>query len=255
MKKNALFSIGEIAKSLGITRRIILNYESKGLIVPDLKDGVNGNRYYTADSFTRIRTIRVFQNFGLTLDEIRGYYNNEINLDSLIKRLEIMRDELNLSIEKLYERANKSTEIIKKISIDAQTIYYQTYNAPSISERANLLRNTAIEAMKNYGTDTTKRLLFIDYSMDNPNDITFCVSIPLESKGANVKSLTNLKAISTFHHGAYEDIPKVVQKLLKYANDNKIKHSGVFRHLYLEGPPQHKDKSKFITQVMLFIDN
>ena len=55
-----LFSIGEIAKSIGITRKIILNYEAKGLIQPDKKDGATGNRYYTIDTFTQIRTIRVF---------------------------------------------------------------------------------------------------------------------------------------------------------------------------------------------------
>ncbi|MGN0178506.1 MAG: MerR family transcriptional regulator [Monoglobaceae bacterium] len=31
-----LFSIGEIARSIGITRKIILNYETKGLIKPDV---------------------------------------------------------------------------------------------------------------------------------------------------------------------------------------------------------------------------
>ena len=32
MDNNNLFSIGEIAKAIGITRKIILNYETKGLI-------------------------------------------------------------------------------------------------------------------------------------------------------------------------------------------------------------------------------
>lgn len=33
-----LFTIGEISKAVGVTRRIILNYEAKGLIVPDKKE-------------------------------------------------------------------------------------------------------------------------------------------------------------------------------------------------------------------------
>ena len=37
MDNNSLFSIGEIAKAIGITRKIILNYETKGLITPDLR--------------------------------------------------------------------------------------------------------------------------------------------------------------------------------------------------------------------------
>lgn len=58
MDNKNLFSIGEIAKAVGITRKIILNYEAKGLIQPDKKDGSIGNRYYTIDTFTHIRTIR-----------------------------------------------------------------------------------------------------------------------------------------------------------------------------------------------------
>ena len=68
MNDRNLFSIGEIAKAVGITRKAILNYEIKGLIKPDQKDGASGNRYYTIDTFTQIRTIRVFQNLGLSLD-------------------------------------------------------------------------------------------------------------------------------------------------------------------------------------------
>ena len=66
-----LFTIGEIAKALGVTRRIILNYEERGLIKPDGRDKITGNRLYTIDTFTQIRSIRSFQNLGLTLDEIR----------------------------------------------------------------------------------------------------------------------------------------------------------------------------------------
>ena len=38
MENNHLFSIGEISKAVGVTRKIILNYETKGLITPDKKD-------------------------------------------------------------------------------------------------------------------------------------------------------------------------------------------------------------------------
>ena len=38
-KEDRLMSIGEIAKSLGITRRIILNYEEKNLLQADKRRG------------------------------------------------------------------------------------------------------------------------------------------------------------------------------------------------------------------------
>ena len=126
MNDRNLFSIGEIAKAVGITRKAILNYEIKGLIKPDQKDGASGNRYYTIDTFTQIRTIRVFQNLGLSLDEIREYFNDTSDLEPMIQRLEKMRDELNLTIEKLKERTQQKGDIIREITIAPQTIYCRT---------------------------------------------------------------------------------------------------------------------------------
>lgn len=105
-QRQELFSIGEITRAAGVTRRMILNYEEHGLIRPDIKKGDAGNRYYTIDTFTKIRNIRILQDLGLSLDEIRGYYDDSVDLLSMIRRLEKLRDQLNLNIEKLYERTS-----------------------------------------------------------------------------------------------------------------------------------------------------
>lgn len=63
-ERQELFSIGEIARAVGVTRRMILNYEERGLICPDVKKGDTGNRYYTIDTFTKIRNIRSLQDLG-----------------------------------------------------------------------------------------------------------------------------------------------------------------------------------------------
>ena len=61
-------------------------------------------------------------------------------------------------------------------------------------------------------------------------------------------------ALSIFHHGAYEDLPAAGQRLLEYAAEHQFSPRGTLRHIYLEGPPQHKDPQKFITQVVLPIE-
>ena len=169
MDNRNLFSIGEIAKAVGITRKIILNYETKGLITPDKKDGATSNRYYTIDTFTQIRTIRVFQNLGLSLDEIREYFYGTSDLKPMIDRLEKMKDELILTIEKLKERTQKKGDVIREITIEPQTIYCRVYNSTSIADKTNLLRDTALEAMRLHGTDTTKRMYFTEFSAKAPS--------------------------------------------------------------------------------------
>lgn len=254
MNHENLFSIGQVAKAVGITRKTILNYEAKGLIHPDQKEGATGNRYYTIDTFTQVRTIRIFQDLGLSLDEIHEYFYESSDLQPMIHRLESMRDELNLTIEKLKERTQNRGEFIEEITIEPQTIYRRIYDSSSIAEKTNLLRDTALEAMKAHGTDTTRRMYFTEFSASSPENISYCIAVPSTSTGKYIEKLPELKAIAFFHHGPYEMISDARGKLVTYAKTHGLKLSGVFRNLFLEGPPQHKDPSKFITQIIALIE-
>lgn len=140
-----------------------MNYESRGLIKPDIKEGASGNRYYTIDTLTMIRTVRIFQRLGLSLDEIHGYFCGSTDLTKLIIRLETMRDELNLNIEKLYERVNKTPGEIKTVTLDSRRVYLKKVRSASVAEKTKILRNTALEAIHLYGADTAKRLYFTEF--------------------------------------------------------------------------------------------
>lgn len=249
-----MMTIGEVAKLIGITRRIILNYETKGLVQPDKKDGATGNRYYTADSITRIRTIRTMQNLGLSLDEISTYYNGHTDLLPLIARMEKLRDELSLNIEKLKERAKGDGDFeIRTVTLPAQTIYRKNLCTASVEEKTTILRDVFMTAMRRYGYDTSKRMLFIEYPEADPDQVSYCIAIAQQSQGENVVNLPEEKALCIFYHGSYESISDVREKLIAYAEENGISRKGICRHIYLEGPPQHKDPSKFITQVALLV--
>ena len=137
-RDDKLFSIGEIAKALGVTRRIILHYEERGLIEPDKRDDATNNRYYTIDTFTKLRSIRSLQNLGLTLDEIRDYYNASTDLMPLIRRMEEMRDQLNLNIEKLYERAKVSSAQVKERVDAARAIQSRRFEGTGIPCNAQM---------------------------------------------------------------------------------------------------------------------
>ena len=97
-------------------------------------------------------------------------------------------------------------------------------------------------------------LYFTEFSAQAPEEISFCVAVPPESNGEFIKHLPKFTALSVFHHGAYESIAESRQKLVSYAHENSLMLSGTFRSIFLEGPPQHKDKSKFITQIVAIFE-
>lgn len=249
-----LFSIGEVAKAVGITRKTILNYELKGLIRPDKKESATANRYYTIDTFARIRTIRMLQDLGLSLSEIKEYFGDTSDLVPMIRRLENRRDALTRTIEQLRERADRQSETVKEITLESQTVYCRVCQGASVADKTDILRNTALEAMKTYGTDITGRMYFIESIPEDPRTIFYCAAIPAGSRGDGVVITPKAKALSVIHHGAYENLPEARKKLLTYAETYGIRLSGKFRHVFWEGPPTHKDTSRFVTQVIAIIE-
>ena len=250
-KHNDLFSIGEVARALRVTRRAILYYEEFGLIAPDVKDGATGNRYYTIDTFVKIRTLRILQGLGLSLSDIRGYFDDAFALPPLIARLEALRDELDRHIDSLKERSNAVPPQIKRVLLPRQTVYRRVYAAPTVAERTTLLRSTALEGMRLYGTDITHRMYLLESPIGRPDELAFCVAVPPESQGEYVEVLPETPALSLYHHGAYEELPAVARRLLDTAQAQGLTPAGTIRRIYLEGPPQHRDPAKFITQVAL----
>ena len=255
-KKPSLLTIGEIAKMLGITRRIIINYEDHGLIQPDSRgDFDSGYRYYSMDSLVRIRTIRALQNFGMSLDEIRGYLDGSADLAPALKRLEALRADLDLGIQQLRERMRNGAKAqIHIAEHPARTIYYKTMRDTTVAQRTAHLREIAYTAMTIHGMEQAKRTYFTQMNLRDPSLVTYCAIIPDGSTGDDIACLPPARALTQYHHGSYEELPAVHKEMLSYAKAHNIRLTGVCRHIYLEGPPQHRDPQNFITVVALLLE-
>ena len=221
----------------------------------DKKEGSKGNRYYTADTITRIRTIRILQNMGLSLNEIYDYYNGTANIEPVITRMERLRNELDFNIEKLKERQKKGNNFeIHTITIPEQTVYCQTRQAYSVEEKKEHLREIIVAAMKLYGSDTSKHMFFNQSSLKEPELTSYCISVPPGSKGEYVVDIPEEKALCIMYHGSYETLEIPRDKIIAYAKEHHVSLKGIYRNIFLEGPVQHKDPDKFITQVALLIE-
>src|SRR5262249_36752864 len=68
--RTALLEIGELGRRTGLATSAVRYYERVGLLVPDGR--ANGRRYYGPASAERIALIRLCQDAGFTLAEIRA---------------------------------------------------------------------------------------------------------------------------------------------------------------------------------------
>jgi DNA-binding transcriptional MerR regulator len=71
MSNRAFLGIGEFGRRTGLAPSALRYYERAGLLVPDGR--ANGRRYYSSASVERIALIRLCQDAGFTLAEVRAF--------------------------------------------------------------------------------------------------------------------------------------------------------------------------------------
>ena len=154
-----LYQIGEVTKMLGVTRRMLLNYEDLGLLTPAYKNESSGFRYYSADNIVHIRIIKVLQGLGLSLSEINKYFNNTEKLEDVIERMTALRSQLDLCIAQLQLRQSQTSEPdIRFITLPSFTAFCQEFKDSDLTKKTEDLRKTFIEATKKYQLDTAGKM-------------------------------------------------------------------------------------------------
>lgn len=70
-KETRYYSVGELCRKTGITRKTLFYYDHTGLLNPSLRIGIQEHKVYTEDACMRLGKILRLRNAGLTLKEIR----------------------------------------------------------------------------------------------------------------------------------------------------------------------------------------
>lgn len=254
MKKHDenLFQIGEVSKILGVSRKIILNYEELGLLTPAVKDEVSGYRYYTADNMTHIRSIRTLQLLGLSLREVAEYYTDTTNIDQHLERLIQLRDSLDRSIEILQVRAAKSGDFtVRFTTLPKQVCFCQTYDCADSLEAAQHLRETYIAAARTGYMSMTQKMFTIRQNTNaDLTNLLCCIPVNADFEGPERCEFDETLAVCIYFRGPYHGIINVIHTLNQYIADHNLTTAGNIRSIYLEGPPNHGDNSaNYITQV------
>ena len=251
---SGLFQIGEAAKLIGVSRKIILNYEALGLIKPAYQGDNGGYRYYTADNLTQIASIRALQTLGLSLAEVREYYNDMTNIEAHIKRLTDLRELLNRNIQLLELRASERGDMtVRSATLPDQVCFCRRYLCKDSAEAAVYLRNTYIDAART-GLMSRKSRMFTVRLSEGPEgrELLCCIPIDPGYKGDERMEFPQTPAICIYYRGPYEGIPGAISVLTHYAEEKQLKAAGPFRSIYLEGPPNRGTTAEdYITQVAL----
>ena len=87
--KENLYSVGEVCRLTGTTRKTLFYYDRIGLLTPSRRDGVQNFKEYDSDKVRRLRRIIQYREAGLKISEIR-----EILDDKEADAIQILQDAL-----------------------------------------------------------------------------------------------------------------------------------------------------------------
>ena len=87
--KENLYSVGEVCRLTGTTRKTLFYYDRIGLLTPSRRDGVQNFKEYDSDKVRRLRRIIQYREAGLKIFEIR-----EILDDKEADAIQILQDAL-----------------------------------------------------------------------------------------------------------------------------------------------------------------
>ena len=248
---DTLFQIGEITKTMGITRKTLLVYEEMGLLTPAWKDPDSGYRYYSADNMTQIHSIRTLQSLGLTLKEVAEYYYDTENIDTYLQRLMDLRDSLDRNIRRLQVRAAKRGDLtVRHTALPHQTCFCRRYLCHDVGEAAARLRDTYIAATQTGKMITTERMFTMRVGTTEEPELVCCIPVDNSYEGPERTDFAETPALCIYFRGPYEELPLAIRALMAYIKENNVVVTGPFRSIYLEGPPNRGQNSDdYITQV------
>ena len=270
-----LFKIGEVADALGLTRRILINYEDLGLVTPTVRNEGKGFRYYSADNVVHIRLIRALQNLGLSLPEIRSYIEDNEHLGDQIDHMILLRDQLDRYIAQLRLRqASTLKHEVVSTTLPGFTAFCRDFKSADVAEKTVQLRQTYIDALKHYPVDSANKMctqipiqsaFLTGHSSQNAaagdsgcaeesakESGTFIVPVTPTCTGDDIRQFPSVAAICIYYRGPYENFPEIHEQLSEYAQSHDLTPQGFFRNIYMEGPPTHgANKDAYITQVAM----
>ena len=99
MKNNDLFKIAEVAKFLGVSTTTIRYYEQYGFIKPAKIDEMTGYRYFDVNNISEITHIIDMRQAGLSMRQIKKYFESDFDIRSYISDLKAKRALLDKQIK------------------------------------------------------------------------------------------------------------------------------------------------------------
>ncbi len=273
MKFKARYSIGEVSRICGISKKTLRYYDEIGLITTQRKD-YNNYRYYTADSLLAVPIIKYYKQMGFKLDEMQRFIEGDIanvyrsiqnSFLTKIEELEAEREEIHrkyISVKDWYDLIleaemvieNEINEVSIKYIEPAELLFLnQSFDSDIKAAIINIDFTNYVAEIENKITGPV--ILNFSSFKDRMNDAPQAIKVLQKNliappKDATVKFGGHMM-VTCYHIGPHETIKETYEKIGKWANNHGYILGEESFERYVTDYWTTRNNALFVTEVML----
>ncbi len=257
-----VLKIAEFAKVSFVTPRTLRFYEQKGLIEPFKRDKFTNYRYYSLSQIDEVMKIKIFQELGLSLDEIgRG---GKVDIDRRIDMLKKQIDDLKAKLAFLNfvkSFLNSREPQLEGIKVGGWRILSYEIEKGKYYEINKYINHTWKMAQRTGLKFEPREILFYETPYFSPSNSKLKVSLIV--KKGSYKKMSNVRLSSSFsfekfksrksykftYRGPYRFLTMVYRKLNSYFLKHGLPIAPPVFEIYIKGPFNTSSEYDYLTEI------
>jgi DNA-binding transcriptional MerR regulator len=267
-----MVSIGEFARYLGVSVRMLRHYDALGLLVPAHVDPGTGYRQYAAGQLDRGNRLIALKELGFSLEQIGPVLNAQLTVAELRAMLMLRRaqvaDQIAADQARLVriERRLRSIEggampqvefVEKELpAVQLAQIVDSVEDQPEIGPKIGPMFSRLAAALADSGIKVDQAA--VAWYRPQGDRMQIAAAFPVAvteptpafvAAGVQVATLDAVEhAVTVLHRGGMETIGDTWQALVRHIEDEGHRTTGVAREVYLH-MPMDQDPAGWVTEL------
>lgn len=244
INREVYLTTGEFAKIAGVSKHTLFHYDKIGLLSPEIKVSSNQYRYYSLSQLELLNVIILLKELNMPLSEIKAYLDQrdpslfidllskELNLiDEKIHTLQRLKRWVKEELHLLTDVISLKTDEISFITFKEQYLYTTPVSSLQEKEIAKTISDLIISGTEKniqspYGVGGIRDLSSFDLSVEKYTEFYLLLNTP--QKGVPLKVRPAGDYLCIYHHGGFDNIQSTYEKILQFAEKEKIPLTGFF---------------------------
>ena len=264
-----MLKIGNFSKLSLLTVKALRFYEKEGLLIPAHIDEWTGYRFYETSQLAQAAKIKAYRQIDLSVEEIKAILAGaqvrdilKLKADNLKKQQADISIRLSIINYLMEDKQMNYQAVIKEIP--ENIVYYEERRLDSYSDLMIFVPESKAECKRlNPGLKCAEPPYeFCEYLDGEYKESNVMVrhneavsEFGVENDRIKFRKIPATKVISIYHKGAYENLGEAYAYIMKYAEANGYKLSGLARESYIDGIWNKESADEWLTEIQLPIED